>query len=306
MGSCFAETIGARLKNAQIPIRINPTGTLYNPLSIARVMNRIHRGALFAEDEIFRHDGVWKNFDHDTTFDTENRRTYLESINRRFTDTIDFFRSITVLILTLGTSFVYRLQSTGEVVANCHRLPHHRFIRELASVKEMAGKLKESIALFLTSNPTLHIILTVSPVRHLRDNPHENTVSKAYLVAVLHEIEQHFDNCTYFPAYEILLDELRDYRFYASDMAHPSPVATDYIWQRFQKQYMSDTTRDRVSRIESIHTAMNHMIRNRDSESSRKFAARYIHMIDSLEKEIPAISLETARKHFTDLLSDSR
>ena len=265
LGSCFSDNIGAKMQGALINATINPMGTLYNPMSIAGSVQRLIKGEPIAGQTLFMQSGVWNSF--------------------------DFHSRYSLLTVTLGTAMIYRLRSTGEVVANCHKVPQHEFARKMASVPEMVQELDTMLTALHTFNPKLHIIFTVSPIRHIADGLDTNSLSKASLRVAIHEaISRHREYCDYFPAYEIMLDDLRDYRFYASDMVHPSDVAVEYIWQAFQATYLDDRSALAVARCERIHKRLQHRPMSTNRETVDRFNADTASVVRNLIKEYPYLA----------------
>jgi hypothetical protein len=240
-GSCFADNIGQKLAESKFPTLVNPLGSIYNPVSIHKsLMLNEPDERLFVESQ-----GVWRNFDFHSKFSGVDKEKVKESLQKSLVNMYDF----DVVMITYGTSWVYSYHDT--IVANCHKRPAGEFTKRLLSV----GEIVESFERFY---PGKKIILTVSPVRHIKDTLELNSVSKSVLRTAIHEIQQRFPDVDYFPAYEIMMDDLRDYRFYAKDMIHPSPVAIDYIWEKFGERYFSDATRELNKRWEKVSRSLNH------------------------------------------------
>lgn len=238
MGSCFSDNIGARATEAGWETYANPCGTLFNPFSIARAVNLACTEDREEFDRrLFFHDSRWRSWDFSTLFSDPER----EECRIRCMDALCRLRHglmhSQALVVTLGTAWIYRL-ADGEPVTNCHKMPEQTFIRSLAGVEETLNVLTEMIETVRRVNPDMTIIFTVSPVRHLRDGMAGNSLSKSVLRLAIAEMEQR--RCHYFPAFEIMTDDLRDYRFYADDLLHPSPAGVEYIWEKFTLQYLSE------------------------------------------------------------------
>ena len=230
MGSCFAENIGRKLEENKFSVDINPFGTLYNPASVAEGLRMLLRPERFTPGDLFQHEGIYHSFTHHSRFSAPSEEECLGHINSRLSESSDFLRKATRLVITLGTAFVYRLKSDGRIVSNCHKLPEKMFDRQRLSTQEIVEDWKPLLLALWEQNPALKILFTVSPIRHWKDGAHENQLSKATLLLATDALQKDYpDRIAYFPAYEILMDELRDYRFYADDMLHPSPLAIDYI-----------------------------------------------------------------------------
>ncbi|MBQ9473605.1 MAG: GSCFA domain-containing protein [Bacteroidales bacterium] len=239
LGSCFSDSMAEPLANAGFTLLANPFGTLYNPLSICRCLLRSLDGTPLADDDMVYHDGLHHSWLHHSRFSSPDRQRCAELCNDSIAAAHSFLQDASLVVLTFGTAYVFELkEGTGDtVVANCHKVPASRFVRRLATVDEMACALCSAIERLRAVNPTLKVLLTVSPIRHLADGAHGNQVSKATLHLLCNEMQRRCD-CHYFPSYEIMMDELRDYRFYAADMLHPSPTAVEILWRRFVETYV--------------------------------------------------------------------
>ncbi|MBR1792067.1 MAG: GSCFA domain-containing protein [Bacteroidales bacterium] len=254
VGSCFTDHMGERLQRAGFHTLTNPFGVLYNPCSIAACLTRCFEATPVTSDDLVFHDGLWHSWLHHGSFSSVDKEQCLALCNKSMTDAHDFLRSCSTVIVTLGTAYVYYLKnqdSKGRVVANCHRLPADRFVRRLLSVEECVSAL---LSLPLQGK---RVIFTVSPIRHLADGAHGNQLSKSTLLLALEQYAQQVE-ATYFPAYEIVLDELRDYRFYERDMVHPSPLAIDIVWQRFQSCFFSSVTQNACHQYEKQFRQQQH------------------------------------------------
>lgn len=268
LGSCFSDNIGAKLRTAMVDAMVNPMGTLYNPMSIAAAIHRIIDCEPVAGIDLFEHSGVWNSFAFHSRFSMKSKQATLEKMNAQINAAHNHLRQCRALIITLGTAVVYRLKTTGEVVANCHKLPGQEFTREPAGTAEIERALAPALARLWEFNPQLRVIFTISPIRHIADGLELNSLSKATLrVAVANLTAADRDKrLSYFPAYEILIDDLRDYRFYAADMVHPSDVAIEYTWQTFQATYYDDRATQAIARCERVAKRLQHrpMSNNRD------------------------------------------
>lgn len=256
VGSCFADEVGRKMAQGGFEVLVNPFGTLYNPASIAACLLRCisrrdydsHSPELLWGGEADRR---WHSWMHHTRFSSPNREELVRGVNNAMYAASDFLARADVLVVTLGTAFVYRLKDTGMLVANCHKQPDALFVRQRMEACDIVDQWRMLLNLLASVNPNLKVIFTVSPIRHKRDGFHANQVSKGVLLqAVDALVEVAPARCEYFPSYEIVMDELRDYRFYADDMIHPSPLAVDYIWQRFLDTYCDAAARDHVAKAE--------------------------------------------------------
>ena len=213
---------------------MNPFGTLYNPSSIAEAIRMLLQPEQFTGDDLFQHEGIYHSFSHHSRFSSPSETECLANINRRLFSSADTILKAQRMILTFGTAWVYKLKSSGKVVSNCHRLPEKMFDRQLLTVGEIVAEWKSLLLSLWKQNPELKILFTVSPIRHWKDGAHGNQLSKATLLLAIDALQKEFpEHTAYFPAYEIMMDELREYRFYADDMLHPSTTAIEYIWERF-------------------------------------------------------------------------
>ena len=241
LGSCFADEMASRLSDGGFPVEQNPFGTLYNPESVAYALERIINCRDIVESDLVLHDGLWHSWHHHGSFSRPTVGETLEACNRRLHQACDAMRSARLLIVTFGTAWVFELASR-QVVANCHKLPPSMFTRRMLTADGIVALWQPLLSDLSRINPNLFILFTVSPIRHLADGAHGNQLSKATLLLAIDRLLCESSRCSYFPAYEIMLDELRDYRFYGPDMVHPTPLAADIIYQRFQQACMSPAT----------------------------------------------------------------
>ena len=255
VGSCFADEIGEKMVRGGFEAMVNPFGTLYNPASIAASLLRSISEKEYTADSVeliqSESDGMWHSWMHHSSFSSLDVATLVERINGTTHCVADFLREADVLIVTMGTAIIYRLKETGMLVANCHKQLDSLFVRERLNSYDIVDQWEMLLQLLESVNPKLKVIFTVSPIRHKRDGYHVNQVSKGILLQGVDEIvngKSSNRQCFYFPSYEIMMDELRDYRFYADDMIHPSEKAVEYIWQRFQDTYFDNKTKDAVAK----------------------------------------------------------
>lgn len=278
LGSCFAENIGTKLQQAYFLSFINPFGVLYNPLSVGQGIRYLLSEKEFTKDNLFQHNSLWSSFSHGSAFSATTVDEALQKMNSRLLASRNFLSETNVVLITLGTSWVFENVETGSIVANCHKLPGSRFNRRRLSVDEIVAELSEVIVLLREKNQEMKFVFTVSPIRHWKDGAHENTVSKGTLHLAVDMLKKHFERVDYFPAFEIMMDELRDYRFYATDMLHPSEQAVDYIWQRFSETYFSDETRQLEKELEQLRADLNHRPLHPDTREYQLF-------LESVEKK---------------------
>ena len=291
MGSCFSDNIGARLKDAMVNVMINPFGTIFNPLSIAAGLEKIIDKATIAGVDLFLGGGVWNSYDFHSRFSMASKDAALQRMNRSIAEAHEHLKTCDVLILTLGTAVVYRRRDTGEVVTNCHKVPQQEFTRRLASVEEITESLTSVLSRLHEFNQQLRVIFTVSPIRHIADGLEMNSLSKAVLRVAVNNVTRAFKDFTgYFPAYEIVIDDLRDYRFYATDMVHPSEVAIEYIWQTFQATYFDDRSTQAIARCERVSKRLKHRPMSNNPDVVARFNADTQAVIANLKKEYPYIN----------------
>ena len=292
LGSCFAENIGTRLAGNKFNVDINPFGTLYNPASIAAALRMLLHPQRFTAGDLFGHEGVYHSFAHHSRFSSTSETECLRNINDRLEGSANGFRKTAYLVVTLGTAYVYRLKSSGEVVANCHKLPEKIFDRSMLTVAEIVSEWKELLLSLWEQNPELKILFTVSPIRHWKDGAHGNQLSKATLLLAVDELQSAYpERIAYFPAYEIMMDELRDYRFYATDMLHPSELAIDYIWQRFTENFLSDETKGILKEWAEIQKAINHRPFQPESEAYKRFISQTLLKMERINEKFPSFDL---------------
>lgn len=258
LGSCFAENIGKKMSDSFFRTDINPFGVLYNPVSVLQSLDLLMSEKQVEEKDLFQHQSLWHSFNHSSLFSDESAELTLEKINNRLNASREFFKSTQILLITFGTAWVFEDVESGKIVANCHKLPANRFRRYRLDFQQIIDEYNPMLRLLKEQIPSLQLIFTVSPIRHWKDGAHENTVSKSTLHLLVDALEKQFDFVHYFPAYEIMMDELRDYRFYDSDMLHPSAVAVNYIWQRFSDTYFSAETQKLKKELEQIRNDLNH------------------------------------------------
>ena len=231
IGSCFTENIGAKMAELKYPVDINPFGILYNPASVAEGIKILMDGLSFTEADLFQQEGLWHSLWHHSRFSGTSIEETLEKINGRIRSSSEYLKNADFLFITFGTAWIYRFKNSGQIVSNCHKLPEGDFVRARLSVEEISDEYRMLCDKLNAFNPSLKIVFTVSPVRHWRDGATENQRSKAILhLAVERIVQENSGFCSYFPAYELVMDELRDYRFYSPDMIHISDIAVDFIW----------------------------------------------------------------------------
>lgn len=286
LGSCFVENMGHKLEYYKFQQLLNPFGILFHPAAILNFLKRVKSGHFFTEADIFYHNEAWHSYEAHSDLNAVEKEEILRKLNTAVQETGQFLKSATHVILTPGTAWGYRLNETGEMVANCHKVPQKNFSKELTGAK---NALFEAAAIIKELNKDAQIIFTVSPVRHLKDGFVENQLSKAKLITAVQKIVSSETNCFYFPAYEIMIDELRDYRFYAEDMVHPNQVAVDYIWQKFRETWIDSGAMVVMKDVDTIQKGLLHRPFNEASEAHQKFRRDLQQKIEKLEEKVPQI-----------------
>lgn len=287
-GSCFTENIGKYLGDYQFKTLINPFGIIYNPISIFNSLDRIIQKKLYMEDDLLLQNKLYISLDHHGEFSSTNKLEVLNHINSNIEQAYSFYKASKYFIITLGTSLVYKHIEQDKVVANCHKIPNTAFHKIFLSVDEIVKDFNK-IAAFLQDKK---IVFTVSPVRHWRDGAVENQRSKSILIESIHQIIEQHNNCYYFPTYEIMMDELRDYRFYAEDMIHPNEVAIKYIWQKFSETYFSEHTNKINKRIEKIKLLLQHKIKHQHTQEHILFEEKKIKAIQEFKLDFPNVAID--------------
>lgn len=301
-GSCFTEHIGERLRLSKLPSLMNPFGITYNPSSVKSNIDRLLSGQLYTISDLSFDREVYFSFDHHSKFSDTAIDLCLHKINSYFLAACEKLKTASHLFLTFGTAYYYVLKSKSKVVSNCHKLPEKDFNRERLTVDEIVTGYRELFKHLLQYNPELKVVFTVSPIRHWKDGAHENQLSKSVLFLAIDQLCSEFPYAGYFPAYEILMDELRDYRFYEEDMLHPSRLAVDFIWNKFQDCFMERETRKIMEDVEKIQLARNHRPFNAATDSFRSFAAQQLHKLDQLVKQVPDIDVTEEYSYFRSYL----
>lgn len=293
LGSCFAENMAQKFEYFKFDNVVNPFGIIFNPVSLEKLIVRSIHKTYFTEKDIFYHNEAWHCYEVHSELSNPNKTEFLENLNRLIDSTNEELSNLSHLIITLGTSWVYRHVETNEIVANCHKVPQKQFVKELLSITQIEASLQTIISEIQAVNPKAKFIFTVSPVRHIKDGFVENNVSKAHLISALNASNflPKFRDLTlnYFPSFEIMMDELRDYRFYAEDMLHPNQTAIDYIWIKFFENYVSEKEFGLMNQVCEIQRALKHRPFNPDSESHKKFLSKLEEKKQKITKENPAI-----------------
>ena len=291
IGSCFVENMGQKLVEKQLPFHQNPFGIVYNPLSIAAQLDILTTEKRFVESDLVEINGLFHSWLHHGFYSDDSIFSTLNNINSALDDVRIFLKNTKRLFLTFGSATVYTLKTTGETVANCHKAPPQYFNKKRLSTTEIVAAFSPILEKISTQIPDLQTIITVSPVRHLRDGLVENNLSKATLLLAAEELAQKYSNVSYFPAYELVIDDLRDYRFFERDMMHPTAQAVDYVWQFFSDTYFSEETKTVVREVEKIKAMQAHRpLKGLDTEGVKKFQQSLVLKIAEVEKRFPFLS----------------
>ena len=319
LGSCFAENIGKKFDYFKFQSTTNPFGIIFNAVSLEKLIRRAVENKKFTEKDIFFHNELWHCYEAHSELSSPDKQDFLSKLNIVLAATNQQISSLTHCIITLGTSWVYRNIESNEIVANCHKVPQKQFTKELLSISQTEESLQNIVSLIHSVNPNCNFIFTVSPVRHIKDGFVENTLSKAHLITAIHSvlnqkfstslelttqiqqrtidsiqtpITQNPSPLIYFPAFEIMMDELRDYRYYAEDMLHPNAIAIAYIWEQFVGSTCTEETKSIMNEIDTIQKSLAHKPFNAETESHQKFLVKLHQKIKEFKQLHPNIDFE--------------
>jgi hypothetical protein len=285
LGSCFAQTIGSKMQAAKFEVLVNPFGTLFHPLNLADLLKQAIPAAQMSPAGIVEREGVFVHYGAHSDVKGGSLAELEDNYTRQMLALHHSLKEATHLVLTLGTAWIYQHKEFGRV-ANCHKQAAALFEKKLSSLDELTPELESVLKKLLQQNPNLKIILTLSPVRHTKEGISENQLSKSLLRVLCAQLEQQLEEVTYFPAYEILVDELRDYRFYKSDLVHPSEEAENYIWEKWQQFSFSPEIQQKVAEIQKIQLELAHRSFNPDSEAHRKFLQNLLGKLERMQGEV--------------------
>jgi GSCFA family len=298
VGSCFTEHMGERLSTYRLPVLQNPHGIVFNPVSISETIVSCLEGKRYTREDLFYLHERWNSWAHHSRFSHPDPDTCLQAINQSQQEAQAFLRKTKWIVLTLGSAWVYELKETGKVVANCHKAPADWFNHRLLTVEDLLSVLDNLLHRLFYTSKDLRIIFTISPVRHLREGMVENNRSKAALIQAVHHLVNKFDRIDYFPAYELVIDDLRDYRFYAEDLVHPNYQATQYVWEKFTGGFMSEQARDIMGALDPLLSARKHRPFNHQSEEHRKFLGKNLQAAKALMTKYPFLDLHEDLTYF--------
>lgn len=301
IGSCFTEHIAERLQQHKFQVLANPHGILFNPLSVADSLYGYLDGKEYTEDELFYLNELWNSWAHHTRFSNISKETALNGINQSQALAAAFVRQADYVIITLGSAFQYYLKDGNRIVANNHRAPAQWFEKRLMPIDNITGALSNALQKLFLYNPTAEVILTISPVRHIRDGVIDNNRSKARLIEAVHQLTELFDNVHYFQAYELIIDILRDYRFYDIDFVHPNYLATTFVWEHFVKCCIAGPAQELMPQVQEIATARAHRPRFPGTEAHKKFMQTYEEKARMLMERYPFLDLGDEIRYFENL-----
>ena len=292
VGSCFTEHIGNYLKEVKFRILQNPHGILFDPISVCGSLTSYIKNRQYTADDLFYYNEAWHSWQHHSRFSGVDKKLVLETINQSQQTAHTFLQQADWLMITLGSSFVYRLAENQQPVANCHKLPAQTFVKHLSTIEETIIAFDTVLHSLFQFNPDIKVMFTISPVRHLRDGVVDNNRSKARLIEAVHHLVNKFDRVHYFPAYEIVIDVLRDYRFFDTDLAHPNYAATQFVLEKFAESCCNESTRSTMEEIKKLVIARNHKPFNPTSNLHKQFLTAQLAKAELLQKQLPYINFK--------------
>ncbi len=305
LGSCFTENIGDKLIAHKFTVLQNPNGILFNPVSIKEAVENYTSNKIIGESDLFYLNEAYHSWQHHSRFSGVTKEDAVSRINASVNAAYEYLKATGFVLITLGSAWVYELREkalnakAGAVAANNHKAPADWFNRRLLSNAEVIHLLEDIIAALQNFNPAIKIIFTISPVRHLREGFVENNRSKAALINAVHQATATFENVFYFPAYELVIDDLRDYRFFAEDMVHPNYAATNYVWEKFVSSCIDEPSQELMTAINEINAAINHRPFNQTSAAHKKFLAANLQKVKQLQQKYPYLDMRNEIKYFT-------
>ncbi len=288
-GSCFSDNISQKLINGGFSATANPFGVLYNPISVKNGIDTLLKEKQFDEKDLVQYNGLYHSFLHHGSFSSVSAEDLLEKINNSNKTGIEILKNTNVIFITFGTAYVYRYLKTNKIVSNCHKIPAKEFEHFALTIEDIVLEYQTILEQLKSLTPNIKIVFTVSPVRHWKDGAHENQLSKSILHIAISELEKQFDFVYYYPSYELIMDDLRDYRFYSKDMVHINPQAVDYIYQHFQDSFYSAETKAIEQQVLKLKQALNHRPFNPNTKVHQEFLERTKDKIIQLKQEYPEI-----------------
>ena len=303
IGSCFSDHIGNKLKTLKFPVTLNPFGVLYNPVSISNALKLALHKQEISNDNLIKHENLWHSFDFHGSFSDILPEKVTEKCNNAIAEANTFLLQSDFLFITFGTAWVYRFRDNGKIVANCHKIPAAGFDRYRLNVNEIIDEWIPLLSNLYQFNPNLKTVFTISPIRHLKDGAHENQLSKSTLLLAVDEIMKHFspDRSYYFPSYELMMDELRDYRFYDNDMIHISETGIQFIFEKFKETFFSVQSLEIVNLVQPVIQAKQHKLLTKDIQSIKKFSDLMLHKVKKLMADYPYINFQNEIQYFKNL-----
>jgi len=299
IGSCFADNLSKKLNQHKFNTLNNPFGVLFNPASIAHRINDILFKKNYDENDLTYYNEEWISFKHHGSFSNPDKQKCLHQINSKLKESKIFIKNVDFVFITLGTSIAYQLKSSKEIVSNCHKFPASHFVKVFLSADESLKLLYDCIINVNKINPNVKIIFTLSPIRYIKDDFIENSLSKAHLRIAIHELTKKFSSVFYFPAFEILMDDLRDYRFYNPDKIHPSETAIDYMWNFFSQAFFNAETMKCNNYIKDINMALLHKPKNKDSQLYKLFKDKQLKKVYNIMQSYPYLDFKNEIKFFS-------
>ncbi|WP_018612025.1 GSCFA domain-containing protein [Segetibacter koreensis] len=299
IGSCFTDHIGRRLHELKFNVLQNPNGILFDPVSVSKSLNSYINSKQYEHSDLFYLNELWQSWNHHSVFSGMVAGEVLKRINECQIKAHDHLQTSDWLIITLGSSFSYRLVENNRPVANCHRAPGQWFTKHLLATEETVICLEESMQYLKSFNPALKIIFTISPVRHIRDGVVENNRSKARLIEAVHCLVDKYDHIHYFPAYELVIDVLRDYRFYDIDLVHPNYAATEFVFNKFEQSFISEEARVIMEEIKRINNGYKHKPFQPETESHKLFLLNTLHAVKRLQERLPMLDFSKEINYFS-------
>jgi hypothetical protein len=294
LGSCFAENMAEKFEYYKFQTTFNPFGIIFNPLSIEKLLSKSIQKDYFTEADVFYHNEQWHCYDVHSKLSHSSKEELLIQLNNQIDLTATQLHNASHIIITLGTAWVYKLNTTNQTVANCHKVPQNYFTKVLLSIEDISQSLCSIVENVLRINPKAKFIFTVSPVRHIKDGFVENTQSKAHLISAIHQFLNQLSSINnqqsfYFPSYELLMDELRDYRFYTDDMLHPNQIAINYIWEKFNDVWIHSKAYKTMGIVESIQKGLKHQPFNPETQTHQQFVKTLEANKTALQNQFPHI-----------------
>ncbi len=303
LGSCFTDNIGTKLIDRKFKTITNPFGVLFNPFSISNLVNKALSDQKLNTELVDKRNNLWHSFELHGNFSASTKESLIAYGNKAIATAKKQIENAAFLFVTFGTAWVYEYKSNGQIVANCHKFPESIFKRTRLTVAEIVTEWQRTIRKIIEHNPNINIVFTVSPIRHLKDGLHENQLSKATLhLAVDELIKNHPQNCSYFPSFEIIIDDLRDYRFYQEDLVHISNEGVEYLFEKFQEYYFDQTTIQLSKQLLKITTATRHRLMNDSPEENKQFAQNILNKIKQLQLKNPEIHFDNEIEYFNQIL----